>query len=132
MSSANNTEVANGQSKIPAQEHDSESAPLLDHDGSEHVGGDDGNAKAAGKTQRYLRKSGRWLLKNRMVVAIITLLIGGFIALCVYFGGMCDYQLSYAPACMRRFLIGDALFLQLLTGSLTASLMSLDGPSFQH
>lgn len=98
MSSANNTEVANGQSKIPAQEHDSERAPLLDHDGSGDTAGNDGNAKAAGNTQRYLRKSGRWLLKNRMVVAIITLLIGGFVALCVYFGGMCDNQLSYAQA----------------------------------
>lgn len=95
MSSANNTEVANGQSKIPAQEHDSERAPLLDHDGSGDVGGNDGNTKAAGSTQRYLRKSGRWLLKNRMVVAIITLLVGGVIALCVYYGGMCDNRLSH-------------------------------------
>jgi len=100
MSSANNSEVANVQSKVPAQEHDSESAPLLNHDGSEHLEGHDGDAKTAGNTQTYLRKAGRWLLKNRMVVAIIALLIGGFIALCVYFGGMCDYQLSHAPAYM--------------------------------
>ncbi len=102
MNSANNAEVANGQSKNPAQENDSESAPLLDHDGLGHVGGHDGSAKP-GNTQRYLRMSGRWILKNRMVVAIIALLIGGFIALCVYFGGMCNYQLSYVPAYMGDF-----------------------------
>lgn len=109
MSSANNTEVANGQPKTPAQEHNSERAPLLNHDGSGHVGEHDGNAKA-GNMQRYFRKSGRWILKNRMVVGVIALLIGGFIALCVYFGGMCNHKLSYAPLYVGAFCVEIPFF----------------------
>ena len=90
MSSTNQSDAANGRSKKPAQEHDSESAPLLDHDGPEDGHEDDGGSQPtmSEKTRRWLGKVGRWLLKNRMVLAIVTLLIGGFIALCVYFGGM--------------------------------------------
>lgn len=88
MSSANDVEVANGQTKKPAQEHDSESAPLLDQDGSEHHREGEDSANASGKMRGYLRTVGRWILRNRMVVALITLLFGGFIGLCVYFGGV--------------------------------------------
>ena len=76
--------------KRPAAARDSEDAPLLaddttsDHgDGARNVG-DQGHDR---KFSTYLGKFGRWVLKNRMVVAILCLLLGGFIALCVYLGG---------------------------------------------
>ena len=72
-----------------------EDAPLLADDAAsddEHETGDAGNQSAGhppshGSLRGSLTRFGRWILKNRMVVAILCLLLGGFIALCVYFGG---------------------------------------------
>lgn len=90
MSSTRVSEVANGRAKKPAGEQDSENTPLLAHDDPEQGYRNDSNSQPtiSEKTQGFFRKAGRWLLKNRMVAAIITLLLGGFIALCVYVGGM--------------------------------------------
>ena len=90
MTPAGGSEEANGQPQKPAEEQDSESAPLLDHEDTERGNEDNGGNRPSisAKTGESCRKMGRWLLKNRMVVAIITLLIGGFIGLCIYFGGM--------------------------------------------
>lgn len=85
--------MANSRAE-PAVDRDSEDAPLLVNDASTHHnenGSLDG--EASGKTGNgkrmtgWLRGTGRKLWKNRMVVAIVLLLLGGFIALCVYFGG---------------------------------------------
>ena len=90
MTPTGGAEESNGQAKKPAEEQDSESAPLLNHEDAE--GGNENNGgnrpSISVKTREFCRKFGRWLLNNRMVVAIVTLLIGGFIGLCIYFGGM--------------------------------------------
>lgn len=72
-----------------------EDAPLLADDAAsddEHGSGNAENQTAGqpathGSLRDYPVRFGRWILKNRMVVAILCLLLGGFIALCVYFGG---------------------------------------------
>ena len=77
--------------KNPTAARDNEDAPLLaddtasDHgdDGVTNVGDHDHDRKASNSFGNF----GRWILRNRMVVAILCLLLGGFIALCIYFGG---------------------------------------------
>ena len=72
-----------------------EDAPLLaggaasddDHESGHSADQAPGKSTRRASLRDYLARSGRWILKNRMVVAILCLLLGGFIALCVYFGG---------------------------------------------
>ena len=72
-----------------------EDAPLLADDAAsddEHESRNVENQTASQPTtprsfRNYLTRFGRWILKNRMVVSILCLLLGGFIALCIYFGG---------------------------------------------
>ena len=85
MSSAN---------KKPASGRDSEQAPLLaddapngDDDDSSLGDGVEGDSKQ-GRVCGWLTKAWHWLLNNLMVVAITLLLLGGIIALCVYFAGL--------------------------------------------
>lgn len=46
-------------------------------------------AKKQGNAREWFQKVGRWLWSNRMILAIALLLMGGIIALIVYFTGMC-------------------------------------------
>ena len=83
MSSAN---------RQPASGRDSEQAPLLADDapnGDDDSDVDDGveGDSKQGRVRSWLTKAWHWLLSNLMAVAIIVLLLGGIIALCVYFAG---------------------------------------------
>lgn len=79
--------------KKPASGYVGEDTPILANDNSGH-NGEDGNPReessgwesASKNARRWSKGIGRRLWRNRMVVAIILLLLGGFIALCVYFG----------------------------------------------
>ena len=81
---------------------DSEQAPLLaddarddEADSVEDAPQANGKVPKREKPRIWLRKSWNWLLNNLMATAIILLLLGGLIALLVYFAGMFD--LSPAP-----------------------------------
>ena len=87
--------------KRPAAERDNEDAPLLangaasdDEQAFDNAGTEDDAQKSSPHRsfRSYLASSGRWVLRNRMVVAILCLLFGGFIALCVYFGGELTFE----------------------------------------
>lgn len=70
---------------------DSEQAPLLTDDAPN--GDDDESNLGDGvevdsKVRGWLTKAWHWLLKNLMAVVIVLLLLGGVIALCVYFAGL--------------------------------------------
>lgn len=86
--------------KSPASARENEDAPLLaddtasDHGDSTRNVGDQGHDR---KFSTYFGKFGRWILKNRMVVAILCLLLGGFIALCVYLG--CKKKIDHLGRC---------------------------------
>lgn len=76
--------------KNPTAARDNEDAPLLADDAaSDHGDGprDVGDHDHDRKFSTYFGSFGRWVLRNRMVVAILCLLLGGFIALCIYLGG---------------------------------------------
>lgn len=88
--------------KRPAGGRDNEDAPLLANGAAADDGhrlDDAGNQDGAPKSsthrsfRSYLVSSGRWVLRNRMIVAILCLLLGGFIALCIYFGGELTFEL---------------------------------------
>ena len=77
---------------------DSEQAPLLaddarddEADSIEDAPQADSKVPKREKPRIWFRKSWDWLLKNLMTTAIILLLLGGLIALLVYFVGMFDY-----------------------------------------
>lgn len=77
---------------------DSEQAPLLaddarddEADSIEDAPQANDKAPKSGKPRIWLRKSWNWLLNNIMTTAIILLLLGGLIALVVYFAGVFDY-----------------------------------------
>lgn len=77
-----------------AAQRDSENTALLasepsnlGNDGNVHaetLGHRNGKEKASG----WLKRTSQRLWNNRMVAAIVLLLLGGLIALCVFFGGM--------------------------------------------
>ena len=70
-----------------------EDAPLLandaldgnESDDGETVTGDQGKQR---KSSPWSQKIWHWIRNNLMIVFIVFLLIGGVIALCVYFAGM--------------------------------------------
>ena len=72
-----------------------EDAPLLANDAT-NGDADSDNAEdleagsKQGKIRSWLISAWNWFLNNLMVVAIILLLLGGLIALCVYFAGGSD------------------------------------------
>ena len=81
---------------------DSEQAPLLvDNARDDEADSVEDAPRANGKVAKregsrgWLRKSWSWLLNNLMITAIILLLLGGLVALLVYFTGMND--LCQAP-----------------------------------
>lgn len=83
-------------------QRDSEQAPLLadtapddEADSVEDVPQANGKVPKREKPRIWLRQSWDWLLNNLMTTAIILLLLGGLIALLVYFAGVFD--LSPAP-----------------------------------
>lgn len=61
--------MADGQAKKAAPDRDSENAPLLNGDRSEHPYGEDveDQPSKSKKTRGSFKKLGLWLLKNRMV-----------------------------------------------------------------
>ena len=76
---------------------DSEQAPLLaddahddEADSIEDAPPANGKVPKREKPRIWLRKSWHWLLNNLMTTAIILLLLGGLIALVVYFTGVFD------------------------------------------
>ena len=86
-----------------ASRRDGEQAPLLaddarddEEDSVEDATQANGKVSRREKPRIWLRKSWHWLLNNLMITAIILLLLGGLIALLVYFAGMFD--LAPAPA----------------------------------
>ena len=81
-----------------ASGRDSEQAPLLADDAHDDEADSVGDAPHANgrvpkreKPRVWLRKSWHWLSTNLMTTAIILLLLGGLIALLVYFAGMFDF-----------------------------------------
>lgn len=78
---------------------DSEQAPLLaddarddEADSVEDAPQANGKVSKREKSRIWLRKSWDWLLNNLMTAAIILLLLGGLIALLVYFAGVFDHS----------------------------------------
>ncbi len=76
---------------------DSEQAPLLaddarddEADSVEDAPQANGKAPKREKPRIWLRKSWDWLMNNLMTTAIILLLLGGLVALLVYFAGVLD------------------------------------------
>ena len=76
---------------------DSEQAPLLaddarddEADSVEDAPQANGKVAKRKKPRVWLRKSWTWLMNNLMITAIILLLLGGLVALLVYFTGMFD------------------------------------------
>lgn len=70
-----------------------EDAPLLADDGPNDMESDGGDANDRDvsnrdKARTWFRKAGRWAWNNLMVVALVLLLLGGVIALAIYFAGM--------------------------------------------
>lgn len=67
-----------------------EEAPLL-QDGNPAEARDDGVFQNTGSLEKSagerVQNAGRWLWKNMLVVCIVILLIGGLVALAVYFSG---------------------------------------------
>ena len=80
--------------KRSAGGHGDEETPLLaddtmsQEDGTRNTSAQDGPLKAtqSKKPTGLFGRMGRWISRNRMVVAILFLLLGGFIALCIYLG----------------------------------------------
>ena len=68
-----------------------EDAPLLADDAANgDLDSEDGDYEGDSKGSKFrswLGKAWEWFQNNLMVVAIILLLIGGLVALCVYFAG---------------------------------------------
>lgn len=70
-----------------------EDAPLLAEDGPDDIesndeDGNDRNVSNLDKARTWFRKVGHWAWNNLMIVALVLLLLGGVIALLVYFAGM--------------------------------------------
>ncbi len=89
---------------------DGEQAPLLADDArDDEADSIDDAPQANGKVPKrekpriWLRKSWHWLLNNLMTTAIILLLLGGFIALVVYFAGAFD--LTSVPALTKLWIL---------------------------
>ena len=81
-----------------ASGRDSEQAPLLaddarddEADSVEDAPHANGKVPKREKPRIWLRKSWHWLSKNLMTTAIMLLLLGGLIALLVYFAGVFDF-----------------------------------------
>ena len=73
--------------KTPAPKRDSEEAPLLDGAGDDENETHDNDSKNK-RTSTWLQISWHWFQRNRAIVALILLLLGGLVALIVYFAGM--------------------------------------------
>ena len=76
----------------PTSGRDSEQAPLLaddavNGDGDSDLENGDGEDSKQQRVHHWLAKAWHWCLNNLMVIAIILLLIGGIVALSVYFAG---------------------------------------------
>lgn len=68
-----------------------EDAPLLADDAPNDVesdGGDATNGEASKQEGAWFQKAWHWALNNLMMIALGLLLLGGIVALIVYFAGM--------------------------------------------
>ncbi len=70
-----------------------EAAPLLADDAPNDVESDGGDATDGGAPKQegaraWLQKAWHWALNNLMIIALGLLLLGGIVALIVYFAGM--------------------------------------------
>lgn len=70
-----------------------EDAPLLADDGPNDNESNDGdandrNVSSRDKARNWFQQAGRWAWNNLMIVALVLLLLGGVIALIIYFAGM--------------------------------------------
>ena len=83
--------------KKAASAHDNEDAPLLADDApNEDVEANavEEPATKGEKTKRWLQKAGHWTWSNKMILALVLLLIGGIITVVVYFAGMFVLRIS--------------------------------------
>ena len=99
--------------KSPAPEQDSEVAPLLTENapvGENEEDGFDGASEQASKNKKsktWLGRSWHWLQSNLMIVALVLLLLGGLIALLVYFAGtfrsrsLVSHKLNPVSSCLQ-------------------------------
>ena len=76
-------------SRLSAADNRHEEAPLLHNHASNTLGSDGGEAETLKqrKADPWFYQIRRWLFNHRAIIAICLLLLGGFIALCVYFAG---------------------------------------------
>ena len=84
---------------------DGEQAPLLaddarddEADSIEDAPQANGSVPKREKPRMWLRKSWHWLSNNLMIAAIVLLLLGGLVALLVYFAGMFDLAPAPSPS----------------------------------
>ena len=93
--------------KKAASARDNEDAPLLADDAPN----EDIEANAVEepttkreKTKRWFQKAGHWIWSNKMVLALVLLLIGGIITVVVYFTGMylLRHPLLFSSSCCSR------------------------------
>ena len=91
-----------------ASGRDGEQAPLLaddahddEADSVEDAPRANGKVPTREKPRIWLRKSWHWLSKNLMTIAIVLLLLGGLIALVVYFAGVFYFALASALTKVR-------------------------------
>jgi len=83
-----------------------ENAPLLADDAPNDVESDGGDAingevSKQENARAWVRRAWHWALNNLMIIALVLLLLGGIIALIVYFAGMLPIALSY---CLDSYL----------------------------
>ena len=96
--------------KNAASENDNEDAPLLADD-SPNEDIEASTLKEPGhlstkreQTKRFLQNVGHWTWSNKVILALVLLLIGGIVAVVVYFTGMfvlCNLLLLSLRSCSR-------------------------------
>ena len=71
-----------------------EEAPLL-VDGAPSEEAAEDREGYGGEDQNWLQRAGRWLLGRWMILAIVLLIIGGVIAVVIYFAGKSRWCIRY-------------------------------------
>ena len=86
--------------KSRAEDSSREAAPLLANDTPDDIETNGGEAmdKDVSKQDRFagwFYGTWHWIRNNIVIIAMGLLLLGGVIALCIYFGGIPDYYVDY-------------------------------------